>query len=283
MAHLLRLVELKGRSDYKLMKLVFPLFIFFIFVNEPVFAQARFPFIAEVNTDRVHIRAGQHNNFESLAVLSKGDRVTVLSKSYSWYQVALTPGAKAFVKADHVKVITSGLAEVLAHRLNVRAAQSTEASIIGQLQQGQKFFVKETINDWVWLQPVNGISGWVQESFLVYSKIGALDTGIDPNDAAAQREDELRKKRLRDEAKIALLTKAADGQVHCEGNLRKELGTPPIYQVMRNEVVVCMIEGPKAAMDPFVNSRVNVTGRIKSIPEEADAAIVSILRIKLAL
>ena len=53
-------------------------------LTEPAFAQARFPYTAQTVSDRVNVRAGQNNNFESVAVLPKGTPLTVLDKKFKW-------------------------------------------------------------------------------------------------------------------------------------------------------------------------------------------------------
>ena len=97
------------------------------------FAAPKFPYTAEAVSDRVNIRAGENNNFEIVATLSKGDRVIVTGKSFSWFKVRLPEDAKAFIKSEYAHLITPEVAEVTADRVNVRAAPNTNAAILVQV------------------------------------------------------------------------------------------------------------------------------------------------------
>src|ERR1044071_6373446 len=68
-------------------------------------AQPSFPFVAEVNSDQVNVRAGQSSNFEKVYQLAKNDQVVVVNQSYSWYKIRLPKLAKSFIADKYVKLL----------------------------------------------------------------------------------------------------------------------------------------------------------------------------------
>ncbi|MBF0593805.1 MAG: SH3 domain-containing protein [Candidatus Omnitrophica bacterium] len=263
--------------------------------TEPAFAQARsssasvpaakgFPFTAETVSDRVNVRAGQNNNFESVAVLPKDTMLTVLDKKFKWYKVYLPVGAKAYVKSSYVKLLTADLGEVAVDRLNVRCEPNAEATTVGQLKQGQKFFIQKNEGEWIWIKPADGVYGWVNEALLVYKMEGARgNTEPDPNTVAAVKASEARAEQIKLTAKTALLIKSADGSVECAGKLQKVEGAPAAYKILHDNASVCFVDGPDAVLSSFVGSNVRVAGKIKTVPADADAAVVTLSKISLAL
>ncbi len=142
-------------------------------LSEPAFAQARFPFTALTVSDRVNVRAGQNNNFESVAMLAKGTVVIVAAKSFQWFKVFLPLGSKAFVKGEYVRMLTPEQGEITADHLNVRAASNPSATSLGLLDQGQKVIVQGGPDDWLWIKPVDGrLYGWIHESLLAFKSDG---------------------------------------------------------------------------------------------------------------
>ncbi|MEI6438203.1 MAG: SH3 domain-containing protein [Candidatus Omnitrophota bacterium] len=252
-------------------------------LTEPAFAQARFPFTAETVSDRVHVRAGQNNNFESVAQLAKGAPLTVLDKKFKWFKVALPAGAKAFVKSSYINLLSADLGEVKVDRLNVRAAPNTEATTVGQLKQGQRFFIAQNAGEWIWIRPVDGVYGWVNESLLVFKSNGARSGDPDPNAAGAVKAAETRVEQARQAARTSLLRKNADGSVECSGKLLKAEQGPAAYKVQSGSAVACYVDGAAAVMDGFIGSDIRLQGKVKSIPADADAAVLSLMKISLAL
>lgn len=264
-------------------RLVLLVTILFV-LTEPAFAQARFPFTAETVSDRVNIRAGQNNNFESLAVLPRGVSLTVLEKKFKWYKVFLPAGARAYVKSGYVKLLTPDLGEVTVDRLNVRSAPNTDATTVGQLKLGQKFFVQKNDGEWIWIKPAEGVYGWVNEALLVFKVDGVKAASApDPDTTAAVKASEAKAEQARFAAKTALLRKNADGTVECSGKLRKAENGPAEHMLVNGATTVCFVDGLKAVLDGFIGSDVRVQGKVKAVPANADAAVITLSKISLAL
>ncbi len=255
------------------------LLVMLLFVlPEPAFAQARFPYTAQTVSDRVNVRAGQNNNFESLAILPKGVLLTVLDKKFKWCKVSLPAGAKAFVKSAYIRFLTPDLGEVTVDRLNVRSAPNTDATTVGQLKQGQKVLVQKNAGEWVWIKPAEGVYGWVNESLLVFRSDGAqprLDPvpNVVPSVKVSQASA----------ARMALLKKNADGSVECAGRLVGAENAPAAYKIINGDVTVCYADGVKSVLDGFIGSEVRLQGTMKVLPSETDAAVILLSKISLAL
>jgi SH3-like domain-containing protein len=260
----------------------FLVIITFFVLCEPAFAQARFPFTGETVSDRVHVRAGQNNNFESVALLSKGTELVVLGKNFSWYKVFLPEGAKAFVKSGYVKLLTADIAEVLVDHLNVRSGPNTEATTLGQLKQGQKFFIDQIQGDWIRIKPVEGVYGWVNETLLVFKNESVSGkVGKTPDVVAAAREQEKRAQEARQSAKTALLKKFSNDIVECSGVLVSSEGAVKDYKILHDKVTVCYVDGPQPVLNQYVGSSVSVRGRLESVPLDSDAGVVLLSKINL--
>ncbi len=126
----------------------------------------RFPFLGEVASDKVSIRAGYDVNFERLDIVPRGTQLLVLAKNYDWYQVQLPPSAKAYVRVDYVKMVNNKVGQINADRLNIRAGRGVNYSAIGQLNKGAYVRLVEKFDDWLQIEPVEGLKGWVHKDFL---------------------------------------------------------------------------------------------------------------------
>ena len=141
-------------------------------------AQERFPFLAEVTSDKVNIRAGGNTNFEQLDRLKKGDQVIVVAKSYNWYKIQLLPTAQIYVRADYVELVDGDLGQIKASSVNVRAGKSADAVAVGQLKKDDYVKVKEKIGEWDRIEPMEGIYGWVHQDFIRFKSHQIPDAEI---------------------------------------------------------------------------------------------------------
>jgi hypothetical protein len=129
-------------------------------------AAERFPFLGEVSSDKVSIRAGYDVNFERVDIVPKGTQLLVLAKNYDWYQVQLPPSAKAYVRVDYVKMIDNKVGQINADRLNIRAGRGVNHSALGQLSKGVFVRLVSKFDDWLQIEPVEGLTGWVHKDFI---------------------------------------------------------------------------------------------------------------------
>ena len=254
---------------------------------EPAFAQARFPFTGRVKADRVHVRAGQSNNYEEVAVVNKGDELIVVGKNYSWYKVRLPESAKLYIKTDYAKPLTRDIGEVTGDRVNIRARAGTDAAIIGQLVRGDRFFIRETAGQWIAIRPVIQAYGWIHEDYIEFkSPRVALEVYAVPKDAPARAgivQAETDRKRM---LKSTGLKPMPDGQYEAEGILSRVAGAAKDrYKLTRADksgAVTAYVEGPGSVLSDFLGVHVVVRGVAKD-DSALDAALLAVVRINLAL
>lgn len=253
-------------------------------------ALSKFPFTARVVSDRVNIRAGQSNNYESIAMVSKGSELVVLGKLYSWYKVALPDVAKLYLKEEYVKSLSTDVGEISVDRVNVRARANTEAAIIAQLVRGEQFFIKGKAGekgDWYLIRPVAKTFGWVHEDFLEFKNAQAVGKLYpDPADAVMRfkvDQDAAERKRS---AKFARLKAVGPGIYEAQGILVPAINLASVnYKLMggpKGDVCVAYVRGEPSVLESFVGARVVVRG---AADDEArlEAVVVTANKISLVL
>ncbi len=270
------------RKCFRVKKFIVLSFLF-LSVALPAFAAEQFPFTGETTSDHVNVRAGLSNNYEVLAVVGKGERLAVLGKKYSWYKVRLPDGAKAYVKAEYVLLINPSVGEVLADRINVRAAPNTSATVLGQITKGKKFSVKESLpGGWIWIRPVDEAAGWVHESLLVFKgkQVPALPT---PEISSVPAPVMKKIEPVKLVEKPLLVKTLANGEFECSGQLLKVEGGPAAYKVVRENATVCLVDGPASVIDRFMNNNIVVQGKLKGERKPQEDPVVAVSKIKLAI
>lgn len=138
------------------------------------FAQSHMPFVAEVLTDDLNVRAGQHTNFESLGQLEKGSQVVAVEETYNWFKIRLPKNMKAYVSNDYIKQFDNGIGQVTGSRVNVRAGAGTHFTALGQLEEGQLIKIIKIEGKWLLIEPVPRLYGWVHGDY-----IGFKSTKVD--------------------------------------------------------------------------------------------------------
>jgi len=130
------------------------------------YADEHFPFLAQVSKKSVNIRAGANTNFEKIDQLSEGAEVIVLAKSFDWYKVQLPLTAKAYVRADYLKIKQNSMAELIGDKVNIRAAANSESASLGMIKKGEAVKVIAQVNDWWQIEPPVQAAGWIRQDFL---------------------------------------------------------------------------------------------------------------------
>lgn len=158
--------------------------VLFIFVLQAQgYADEHFPFLAQVDKESVNVRAGANTNFEIIDKLKKGDKIVVLGKNFQWYKVQLPPTAKAYIRADYLKLSKDSMAELTGDKVNIRARANSNSSSLGQLKKGDivkviqqipanpaKGETKDEVNGWWCIEPPVQAVGWIREDFLTFKE-----------------------------------------------------------------------------------------------------------------
>lgn len=131
------------------------------------YADEHFPFLAQVNKESVNVRAGANANFEVLAKLKHSAEVVVLGKNFDWYKVQLPTTAKAYIRADYLKLHEDSFGELIGDKVNIRARANSDSSSLGQLKKGDYVKVIRQISGWWQIEPPAQAVGWIHEDLLV--------------------------------------------------------------------------------------------------------------------
>ena len=149
-------------------KTIIFLVLFFCFSSHFVFAEERFPFLAEVSAPSVNIRAGEHLNFEKLGRLTKGQQVIVVGRNYSWYKIKLPSDAKSYVSQDFVMPVNAQTGVIKSERVNIRAGAGANFTVLGQLKKGTTVTILEKLDGWYRIEAVEGTWGWISQQYLTF-------------------------------------------------------------------------------------------------------------------
>jgi len=123
--------------------------------------EIRFPCVGEINTDRTNLRAGRSLNYEIMAKLNKGDRLTVCGYVKGWFRVMPPKGVPFWVSAHY---ISNG--RVAIGRLNVRTRPATSSTVVCQLSRGDQIEEVERRDEWVAIKAPQGADLWVSSELV---------------------------------------------------------------------------------------------------------------------
>ncbi|MCD4781394.1 MAG: SH3 domain-containing protein [Candidatus Omnitrophica bacterium] len=253
---------------------IFNFFLCFFIFTPLAQAQDIFPFVGRINTNKVNVRAGQSNNFEKLIRLSENSEVVVVGKKYSWYKIRLPRQSKAYIFAKFVKIIDEDQNKgiVIGSRINVRAGRGTNFSILGQVNAGDEVLVLSHEKDWMQIEPLDSMFGWVADKFLEY-KDADVDTFL-----AKVEEPEPRVEEPETPAEPMVI----------KGELRTASATTGYenvaYLLYVDDQPRYYIEGMNDLLDDFVNHKVEIEGmEDKSFVHTLSHPVLSVSRVEYVL
>ena len=131
-----------------------------------------------VTASSLNVRSGPGTGYSIIGGLFKGNKVTVKSKTGSWYAINFN-GRTGYVTSQYISLSSSGgsggssfTGYVTANpSLNVRASASTSSSVIGSLSYGTS--IKCTTYNSGWYKvTVNGRTGYVSSQYISKTKPG---------------------------------------------------------------------------------------------------------------
>jgi uncharacterized protein YgiM (DUF1202 family) len=255
----------------RLRLLTFSVFLFILSIGEPVFAQARFPFMGQVAGDKVSLRSGPNVNFEVITRLDKGVQLVVLSSEYGWNKVKLPSGTRAYLKREFARQLGGGVAEVTGTKVNVRSAPLINATVIGKLEKGRRFFVASTKEDWLEILPMDDFSGWVKADLIAVMEGVAVPERLYPDPPAAQA----------GRTEKALVAKSENAKTEVYGTLDKK---DNLYFLADASGASVLLEGPEAVLKGFLGKKVVVSGTDAAFTgQEGFSRSIKVLKIQLIL
>ena len=250
------------------------LFFIFVLIAPAVSArQESFPFVAQVTSDKVNIRAGQSKNFEDLCQLKKGDQVMVVDKSYSWYKIKLPVEAKSFISAKYVQLLNPQEGLITGDRVNIRAGKDVNTTALGQLIRGDRVRILETLDKWYRIAPTENSYGWILGDYVLFKT----------KDLASYRGAELEKIPLSADQPQKVLPATQGGLVSISGRLELADGAGPNqYQLLTSDETY-NVSGPRPILDSFLHYKVTLDGVLTHDPAPEFSPTIKFSKIKLLL
>ena len=97
-----------------------------------------YPYDALITGDRVKIRSGPGTNFYHCGFLNKGDRVTVVSRQFSWSRIVPPAGTFSWISEQYVKIDPSnpGYGLVTGNSVRVYAGSDYQKAMYSTTRQG---------------------------------------------------------------------------------------------------------------------------------------------------
>ncbi|MGG0461611.1 SH3 domain-containing protein [Priestia aryabhattai] len=137
-----------------------------------------------VTASTLNVRSGAGTNYASIGSVTKGQKLSVVSKSGGWYKINYN-GRTGYVSSDYVQSsgTTTPPAEsityiVTASTLNVRSGAGTNYASIGSVTKGQKLSVVSKSGGWYKIN-YNGRTGYVSSDYVQASATASPKLVVD--------------------------------------------------------------------------------------------------------
>lgn len=252
-------------------------------------AEERFPFLGEITSDDVNIRAGQSVNFERLCQLKQGREVVVLGRKYSWYKIRLPQEADCYVNAKYVQPRIENIGMVTTNRVNLRAGPFKDASLLGRVNKGTRVRIKGKKDDWYQIEPIQEASGWISDNFIKFKSYAVPPVEIvqEPSRNIYRQTKQVDEEKTKEERPIKeqekkpeLLT--AVGRLE---DLGRVVSSKDIrYKLVIDERTAYYLIGHSRIFDPFINLNVSIQGKVRPDPEGLyKYPVVAVSKINLVL
>ena len=255
------------------MKKSFTVFLLIYFsVVACLFAEDKFPFIGEVTSDNVNIRAGSNINFEVIAKSNLSEKLKVLNKEFQWYKISLPAEAGCFVSKKYITKESKSEGKVKANRLNVRARPDLKSSILCQVVRGDTVsIVKKADEDWYQIKPASDCYGWIHSKYIsFYSTVKKYEKEQQKECALLEEKPaetpEVKKEKAPKDK--CLKAEAPEKKFDFEriGIIRRHTSFfvhPGSHKLTQDGKTICYLKGDKAKLNSFVNLKVKILGNIQ--------------------
>ena len=138
----------------------------------------------KVTASKLNVRSGAGTTYGIIGSVVKGQTLSVMSKSGSWYKINYN-GRTGYVSSDYVQAsgTTTPPAEsttytVTASTLNVRSGAGTSYASIGSVTKGQKLSVVSKSGSWYKIN-YNGRTGYVSSDYVQASATASPKLVVD--------------------------------------------------------------------------------------------------------
>lgn len=124
--------------------------------------------IVRTSGSRLNVRSSPSTASASIAQLSNGSLITLISKSGSWWKVEYAIDRFGYCHADYLSTVSASVASVVTNSgtLNVRSGAGTSYSRKDSLSKGQTVLVLSTANGWSRILYHGTKTGYVSAGYL---------------------------------------------------------------------------------------------------------------------
>jgi uncharacterized protein YraI len=246
-----------------------------------VWAKEHFPFLGEVSSDKVSVRAGQNVNFERVDILAEGTNVVVYDEQYGWYKIQLPSTAKAYIRIDYLALENDTIGKITGNRVNVRAGRGVNSSALGQLEKGKYVRLVNKMDDWFQIVPVEGMYGWVHTDF-VRSKSDTIPSmeslGLAPVTAASV---------LPTVNPVVSQNQVSSSSLFVNGVIEPVLPTDTLnnasYQLKTDDGKIYYLQIPPLVIGNFVHDYVRVDGNLVSGVASLPYPVIAVQKFQITL
>ena len=236
-------------------KVFVSLFLSVLFLNASVFADEKFPFLAEASSDKVNVRSGQNTNFEKVASLNKGEAIVVYSREFDWYKIQLPATAKVYIRADYATKIGVGSAIVTGTAVNVRAGAGTNFTAVGQFKKDEQIQILAESGEWLQVQPKEGMFAWVKKDFVTFKS-----SDIPPLASLNTENNHLSNKKLiQDAPRVSAFSIKVSGKLESNVSPTQASGA---LQLTQDGQTLYSIAGSDIDFTYFLNNQITLEGRV---------------------
>lgn len=116
----------------------------------------------------LNVRKSASASGEVTAQLKKGEYVTLLSKSSSWWRVEYAKGKYGYCHSDYIRQVSSGSAtvKISSGYLNVRRGAGTSYSVQATLSKGERVLILSESGSWSRILYHGTKTGYVRSDYL---------------------------------------------------------------------------------------------------------------------
>lgn len=253
-------------------KLLF-LFLSIFFLPAVSSGQEHFPFLGEVTSDKVNVRAGANINFERITKLDKNTEVVAVEKAYDWYKIKLPGQGECYIHKKFIRFIPDNYGVLNANQVNLRAGPGEKFSVLGRLNVGVNIRILKEEGDWYKIEPPEGSYGWISTQF-----VRLKSTEIPPAKVVELPSRNIYKKEIETQAE-----EKKEELFSAEGTV-EDLGRVLPFKNIRYKLVaqnqIYYLKGPKEMFDPFVYYRVKIYGTVDPVPQKISPyPVIAVTRI----
>ena len=244
-------------------------------------AKEHFPFLGEVSSDKVSVRAGQNVNFERVDILALGANVIVYEEQYGWYKIQLPSTAKAYVRIDYLTLENDTIGKIAGNRVNIRAGRGVNFSALGQLEKGKYVRLTNKMDDWFQIVPVEGMYGWVHKDFLRFKSdtLPSMESlGLAPVTAASILETS---NAVVNQYPVAASSLSVSGVI--EPGLPGDMPNNASYLLKADDGKIYYLQIPSVVIGNFVHDYVRVDGNLVSGVASLPYPVIAVQKFQLTI